>query len=470
MALVSVVGGWHQASVLAACLAELGHTVSGVWWDAQVVTRLSAGKAPVHEPGLEALLARHLASGRLRYTTDFGEALDGAELAYLAVDTPIASDDSPELGVVFECARRMRGALAGDLVLCVSAQVPVGTCARIAETLQSNAGGHRCVVAYVPEFLRLGTAIETFRQADRFVIGCDDVVAAELIASVYSPLGRPVVRMSVRSAEMAKHASNAFLATSISFINELSSLCEATGADVGDVARAMKLDRRIGPEAFLSPGLGFAGGTLGRDVRALQHLGLESGAETPLLDGVMSVNATRPRLIAARLRAVFGELRGRRVAVWGLTYKAGTSTLRRSVALEIVEELLANGVEVRAFDPIADFTEASELPDFAIASDAYDAAEGADAVVLLTAWPGLDAVDLSELRRRMRSAVLLDMGNHLEAEAVVGAGIDYLGVGKGASVQETLDRAEAMPVGGGGSQEPRAGRHRSQEESVVSGS
>lgn len=445
--MICVVGGWHQASVMTACLAELGHAVRGIWPDEEVITGLRAAKPPVHEPGLDALIARHLASGGLRYTTRFAEALDGADLAYLAIDTPIAADDSPELEVVFECARDIGRAVTVDaLVLCVSAQVPVGTCAEIAQVVETSSGGRRCAVAYVPEFLRLGAAIETFREADRFVIGCDDAQSADRIAAVYEPLGRPIVRMSVRSAEMAKHASNAFLAASISFINELSNLCEATGAAVDDVARAMKLDRRIGPHAFLSPGLGFAGGTLGRDVRALQQVGREQGMATGVLDAVMAVNAARPRLVVSRLRSVLGELRGTHVAVWGLTYKPGTSTLRRSVALEVVEELVAQGARVRAYDPIADLTEPERLPDFDVVDGPYDAADGADAVVLLTGWPGLGDMSLHELCVRMRTPLLLDTRNAFDAETVAAAGIRYLSVGRGAAVAPAVSAGSPAPV------------------------
>lgn len=456
--MICVVGGWHQASVMTACLAELGHSVCGVWPDHEVIAGLRAAEPPVHEPGLDALIARHVASGALQYTTSFAEALDGADLAYLAIDTPIAADDSPELEVVFDCARDIGRAMTTDgLMLCVSAQVPVGTCAELARAVETGSGGRRCTVAYVPEFLRLGAAIETFRVADRFVIGCDDARSADRIAAVYEPLGRPIVRMSVRSAEMAKHANNAFLAASVSFINELSNLCEATGANVDDVARAMKLDRRIGPHAFLSPGLGFAGGTLGRDVRALQHVGRGHGMGTGVLDAVMAVNSARPGLVVSRLRSALGELRGAHVAVWGLTYKPGTSTLRRSVALEVVADLVAHGARVRAFDPIADLTEPEKLPDFDVAEGPYDAAEGADAVVLLTGWPGLADMSLHELRGRMRTPLLLDTRNAFDAETVAAAGIRYLGVGRGA-IAPTVSAGTPAPVPTPGSARAGAAR------------
>lgn len=438
-----MVGGWHQAAVLAAGFAELGHAVTGVWWEAGVVAALSRGAAAVREPGLDELLRRGIDSGRLRFTTDFAQALAGAEVTYLALDTPVADDDSPQIEPVMDAASRVGRGLSNDLIVCVSAQVPVGTTERIG-MLIARESGRSCPVAYVPEFLRLGTALETFRQADRIVIGCDDAHAAEVVAGLYSPLGRPIVHMGVRSAEMAKHASNAFLAASVSFANELAALCESAGASVDDVTRAMKLDRRIGARAFLSAGMGFAGGTLGRDVRSLQHLGRDAGVATPMLDAVMTVNEGRAALVVARLRGVYGDVRGLRVGVWGLTYKAGTSTLRQSVALRVVEELTGAGAEVRAFDPWADFGGAEDVPDFALCESALDAAEGADAVVLLTEWPELAEVDPEELRRRMRRPLLLDTRNFLEPAALVAAGVTYVGIGRLVPAVEQ----GTVPVGG----------------------
>jgi UDPglucose 6-dehydrogenase len=304
----------------------------------------------------------------------------------------------------------------------------VGSCEAIGDLLGSGAPAWARAIACVPEFLRLGAAIETFMKADRIVIGCDNSAVAGRIAALYEPLGRPIAIMDVRSAEMAKHASNAWLAASISFINEIADLCEAAGARVDEVVRAMKLDRRIGPHAFLAPGLGFAGGTLGRDVRALQQVGDATATGTPFLDTVMGVNAARARLVVERLRR-HHRLPGMRVAVLGLTYKPGTSTLRRSVALEVIRELVAAGADVRACDPNADFTDAPDLPDFAMRADAYAAAEGADAVVLMTEWPALRDVDLNELGRRMRGDLLFDTRGFFDAAAVAAAGLTHFRIG-----------------------------------------
>lgn len=443
MARICVIGAWHQATVMAACFAELGHEVTGVWPDPALIASLESAHPPLYEPGLAQLMREQLAAGRLRYTPDFRVALRGAEFVFLAIDTPVAEDDSPETGVVIEMARRAAKALAGGVVLCVSAQVPVGTTERIAELMNEVVDDGSVVAAYVPEFLRLGTALETFRRADRIVIGCNDADVAQRIAALYTGLDLPIVITQVRSAEVAKHACNAFLATSISFINEVANLCESTGARIDDVSRIMKMDRRIGEHAFLSAGAGFAGGTLGRDVRALQQLGVATRQPTHLLDGVVRVNTERAAAVTARLERELGGLAGARIGILGLTYKPGTSTLRRSLALELIALLAARGADVRACDPLADFAEAPDLPDFAMCDDAKSAAEGADALVLMTGWPALRDLDLADIARRMRRPVLLDTRSFFEPDAVAQAGLVHLRMGHGQSRLE----AEALSAG-----------------------
>jgi UDPglucose 6-dehydrogenase len=431
VARICIGGLWHQGTVLAGCFAEMGHEVVGVSDDAAVVAALAEGRPPLHEPGLADLLAGQLRSSRLRFTTDWREAVAGADFVFLSLDTPVNDDDEPELDPLFETARAMGAAgRDADVLLCVTAQVPVGTTAALGAAVEAELAGGRCRVAYVPEFLRLGSALDSFRAADRFVIGADDASVAGAVAALYTPLGRPLAAMGIRSAEMTKHASNSFLATSISFINELADLCAELGADVTEVAAAMKLDRRIGPYAFLSPGLGFAGGTLGRDLRALQGLGREVARPTDLVDAVLAVNRGRPQLVRELLATLHGTLAGVRVAVLGLTYKPGTSTLRRSVALEVIAQLVAGGAAVRAYDPRADLTDLAVPPPFEPCPDAFTAADGADAVVVVTGWPEFLSLDLDALRSRVRRADLLDTQNLFDPASVAAAGWNYYGVGR----------------------------------------
>lgn len=440
MARICIVGDWHQAVVVGACLAARGQDVTGVAHDAASAHRLNAGEPPVHEPGLPALMREAIDDGRLRYTDSCADALEGADFVFLSMDTPVSESDAPVLDAVFDAADTIGRSLRRDIVLVVTAQVPVGT-SEVLRDRMAAASGRTVSVAYVPEFLRLGDAIRTFYQADRFIVGCDDEAVAARVAAIYAPLGRPVVRMGLRSAEMTKHACNAFLALSISFANEIADLCSAVGADVDAVTAGMKLDRRIGPDAFLSAGLGFAGGTLGRDLCALQQLAEARGLETPLVDAALDVNSARGGLVRRQLHDIYGALAGLTVAILGLTYKPGTSTMRRSIALEIIRELSAEGVYVQAFDPLATVEPGS--PAFTRMNSPRAAATGADATVLVTEWEGLDKVDFVALRSAMRRPVLLDMRNRLDPAAMERAGFEYYGVGRGRQTQPPA-KAEAV--------------------------
>ena len=441
MANICVVGLWHQASVVSACLADMGHQVCGVGDDEQAVASLNAARPPVHEPKLKAILRHNLRARRLKYTTDYREALHKAEFAYIAIDTPVGSDDESDLSSIFDAARHVGQTMSGALILIVSAQVPVGTCERISTVVREENPQAVFDMAYVPEFLRLGTAVDTFRCADRFVVGADDPAVAERIAALYRPLGRPIVITNLRTAEMAKHASNAFLATSISFINEIANLCDEVGADAPQVVQIMKLDRRIGKYAFLSPGLGFAGGTLGREIQALQKLGQQHECDTPVMDAVMTVNQARARLVGQRLQRIYNSLQGLQVGILGLTYKPGTSTLRRSIALDIIRNLVTQGASLRAFDPLARLDELADLPTFESCPDPYTAAQGADALVLVTEWKGIHDLDLPRLRAAMRRPVFIDTRNILDPAQMIQVGFVYSGIGRGISVKGAIHEA-----------------------------
>lgn len=435
MANICVIGLWHQASVLSACLADMGHQVRGVGDDEKVVATLSAGEPPVHEPKLKTIMRRNLRVERLSYTTDYREALGGAEFTYIAIDTSVGPDDESDLRTIFDAAQHVGQAMSGELILIISSQVPVGTCERIAAIVREENPAAVFDVAYVPEFLRLGTAVDTFRHADRFVVGADDPAVAQRIAALYRPLGRPIVITNLRTAEMAKHASNAFLATSISFINEMANLCDEVGADALQVAQIMKLDRRIGRYAFLSPGLGFAGGTLGREIRALQRLGQRHGCDTPMMDAVITVNQARAGLVGLRLQRIYDSLEGLQVGILGLTYKPGTSTLRRSIALDIIRDLVAQGASVKAFDPLARLDEVADLPPFEPCPDPYAAAQGSDALVLVTEWAGIHDLDMPRLRAAMRRPVFIDARNIFDPAEMIQLGFVYSGIGRGISLE-----------------------------------
>ncbi|HVS84899.1 MAG TPA: nucleotide sugar dehydrogenase [Gaiellaceae bacterium] len=419
MASICVTGIWHQGAVLSACLSELGHSVAGVCANAEEAHRLELGEPPVAEPLLGSLLEAGVAAGLLRFTDDLADGLAGTEFVFLSTDTAVRTDDSPDTEPLFTLARAIGEAATGPFVLCVTAQVPVGTTERLAAV-----AGHRLEgYAYVPEFLRLGTAVESFRNADRVVVGADDTTVRDRVARLYEELGRPIVPTDVRTAELAKHAANAFLATSISFANEIADIAGAFGADPFAVGEILRLDRRIGPHAYLTPGPGFAGGTLGRELRTLQQLAKERGLETRVADAVLAVNDGRAGRILDRLREGLGELAGKRVALHGLTYKPGTPTLRRAASLELAEALDRAGASVRGYDPLA--TAGVEPLAVEIVRDAYAAAKDADAVAVLNPWPD-GAVDMPRLRAAMRGNLLVDATGTIGRAPAAGAGFRYL--------------------------------------------
>ena len=429
MANICVTGIWHQGTVVSACLADLGNNVRGVC-DEKTATLLNAGQPPVHEPVLPEILQRNFKAGRLSYTTSYAEGLEGAEFVFISTDTPVDMNDDSDLSSIHAIAENIGQHVHNDIVLCVTAQVPIGTSEELAKVVHRLAPAHACAVAYVPEFLRLGIAVETFRQADRFVIGCNDPMVAKCVAALYQPLGRPILYTDIRSAEMAKHASNIFLATSISFINEIANLCEVLGANALEVAKIMKLDCRIGKNAFLSPGLGFAGGTLGREIRALQRMGLTNQIPTPLMDAAWQINAQRAQMVSRKLSILLGHLKNKQIGIWGLTYKAGTSTLRRAISLDIIRDLVGQGAEVKAFDPLANLSEENDLPPMEMCSDPYRAAKESDAIVLITEWTGMESLDLKRFRELMRGDVFLDTRNLFDPELMAEAGFRYLGIGR----------------------------------------
>jgi UDPglucose 6-dehydrogenase len=424
VASICLAGIWHQGAVLAACFADMGHDVRVVA-GSDVVAGLSSSRAPVREPLLPALLRRTLKSGRLRLFTDFADGLDGADFAYIALDVPVLDDDSPDLEPVYELAEQIGTSLRGDAVLCVTAQVPVGTTADLGRVVRDRAGSMLLDVAYVPEFLRVGDAVRSFRHADRIVIGAAPATAAR-VAALYRPLGRPLVLTDVLTAELAKHASNAFLATSISFINEIADISRHVGANVDEVAAIMKLDRRIGRHAFLDAGLGYGGGTLAREIRTLQRLGADNGVATTLADAVDAVNGDRPTLVRRALTDELGRLDGRRVTLLGLTYKPGTSTMRRAISLAVARDLAAQGADVVGFDPLANVREIDPALALDVRRDPHAAADGADALVLITQWDGLRTLDVPRLRSAMRGDLFLDTRGAVDRELMAAAGFRYV--------------------------------------------
>ncbi|MEZ5286838.1 MAG: nucleotide sugar dehydrogenase [Vicinamibacterales bacterium] len=408
---VAVLGLWHLGSVTAACTAAAGHTVTGWDPDTATVDRLAAGQPPVAEPGLADLIAAGMAGARLRFTHDARDAVSGADVIWITFDTPVDDDDVADVEFVLRHAETALAHASDGAVVVSSSQLPVGSVARLEQATETAVHGRRLSFACSPENLRLGKAIEVFTSPDRVVLGVRDDHARVRLAELFAPITDRLEWMSVESAEMTKHAVNAFLATSVAFINEIAALCERTGADAKEVERGLKTERRIGPLAYLGPGAAFAGGTLARDVVFLRALGREVDRPTRLMDGVETSNREH-RLWARRaLQAGLGALRGRTVAVWGLTYKPGTDTLRRSTAIELCLWLKEQGVHVRAHDPAA-----GPLPAELAASrcaSALDAARGANALVVATEWPEYRQVEPAALLDVMAGTLVLDPNRFL---------------------------------------------------------
>lgn len=425
---ITVIGLWHLGCVVSTALAHLGHNVVGTDFDSETVRRLQQGQPPIYEPDLTEMMARQTRDARLSFAGSCAEALAGADYVFITFDTPVDDNDQSDLGPIERALDTIARHARGQIEIVIMSQIPVGTCRRLAQRLRQQAPALRFHLAYQPENLRLGEALKAFLQADLIVVGAEDEAAASHVLELYQGIESPHVTMSWDSAEMVKHALNTFLATSISFVNELSNLAEVAGPDMRDVVRALRLDRRIGKHAFLSPGPGFSGGTLARDVQTLRGLGRQYGLPTPQLDATLAVNAGRLTGIVEKIRRLCGEGKGRRVGLLGLTYKPGTSTLRRSNSLALARLLLSEGSKVRAFDPQVREPQ-PETEGIEICSDPYEAAREADAVVVMTPWAEFKDLDFTRLSACMRRPVLLDPHNCLDDRKARTAGLRYCGTG-----------------------------------------
>lgn len=435
-----VAGIWHLGAVTSACFADLGYSVVGFDRDSERVAALNAGHPPLHEPGLEELLSKNLASGRLTYTTSLGDAAQTAAYVLFTFDTPVDDNDDVDLSELFDTATALAPTIEDGATIVVSSQVPVGTCERLLETVREvNHAARGVGIAYVPENLRLGQAIDRFLRPDMIVTGSNDSCTPAKVAELYAAIDAPKITVDLRTAEMTKHAINAYLATCISLANELANLCDMVGADALKVAEALRMDARVSPKAPLLPGSGFSGGTLARDVKILRQIGREHDYAPPFFDGVWEANQRQAGVPVRRLKEVLPDLNGLRVAVLGLTYKPGTSTLRRSAALEVIKTLISEGANVQAYDPKADPGELSHHEGFTVCSSVDDAVRDGDAMLLTTPWPEFKELDFARLGESMKSRVLVDAHNFLDGESLRKMGFTYLGTGWSARPSGTMN-------------------------------
>lgn len=425
---ICVQGLWHLGSVTAACLASVGHKVVGLDPEVATIASLKRGKAPLFEPGLDDLLQAGISRGNLTFSCDPAEALSGAEVLWVAFDTPVDDDDQADVAFVQNQIQVALPYLADGAVVLVSSQMPVGSIRKLEAFSSQHVPGKRLRFACSPENLRLGKALDVFLKPDRIVVGVRDSEMRFTLEKLLLPITDLLEWMSVESAEMTKHAINAFLATSVTFANEIAAICELVGADAKEVERGLKTEVRIGPKAYLSPGGPFAGGTLARDI---EFLGKESHAHhlsTPLLSAVRPSNDEHKNWVRRKLQQQFGALSGVAVAIWGLTYKPGTDTLRRSLAVELCEWLLDQGATVSVFDPTV-----KQLPErwagkVSHCPTALDAVAEAQALVIGTEWPEFKPL-ASELASKVQpSLVVVDANRHLQAK-LLPTSFNYLAVG-----------------------------------------
>jgi UDPglucose 6-dehydrogenase len=428
---ICIVGIWHQGAVASACLADAGYTVIGVDQDQTRVDDLNRGRAPLFEPGLDELLKSGLQSGRLSFTTNIAEGLNASRNVFMMFDTPVDENDDVDLTEIFATSREIAPHLSPDSLILVTAQVPIGSCELIEETIRKSNPQADFMIAYSPENLRLGEAIVRFKTPPLPVIGSDHQEALKRLELLFAPLHSSWMRVNLRTAEMIKHGLNAFLAVSICFANELGNLCDELGADAQQIAAALRLEPRIGSKAMLFPGLGFSGGTLARDMKTLQRLGDSLGYETYLIDGAWKTNVRQNQLVVSKLRKILGPLDGLKIGVLGLTYKPNTSTLRRSASIEIIREMVSQNASVRACDPKADREELKAHLEFQVCEDAYAVAENCDALVLITPWPEFKDLDFKRLRSVMKRPLIFDTQNLLDPSRMSESGFTYLGIGRG---------------------------------------
>ncbi len=430
---IAVIGTGYVGLVSGACFAEFGVDVTCVDVDADKIEKLKNGVIPIYEPGLDQLVEKNVKAGRLHFTTDLGTAVSGAEVVFLAVGTPPKEDGSPDMSYYQQAALDVAKAMNGYKVLVTKSTVPVGTGKWLRDFVSANLEtATEFGVASNPEFLREGAAIEDFMRPDRVVIGSNEQRAIEVMKELYRPLyliETPIVITSLEAAELIKYAANAFLATKITFINEIANLCDAIGCDVHDVARGMGMDNRIGRK-FLHPGPGYGGSCFPKDTRALTTVADQFGVETRIVDAVILANDLQRQAMIPKIEKLVGDLNGKQIGVLGLSFKPETDDMRESPAIEIVHGMIERGASVRAFDPVAMEESRHFINGVEYAADEYDAIKDADAMVIVTEWNQFRALDMDRVKSLLRSPKIADLRNVYEPEDMRELGFEYVGVGR----------------------------------------
>ncbi len=429
---IAMIGSGYVGLVSGACLSEFGHTVICVDKDEKKIAALQAGGIPIFEPGLDEVVAASVKAGRLSFDTDLGRAVAGADAVFIGVGTPSRRGDGhADLSYVFAAAEEIARALTGYAVVVTKSTVPVGTSRKVEEIIKQARPDAEFDMASNPEFLREGSAIEDFRRPDRVVVGCDTDRARDVMREIYRPLylsETPIVFTTRESSELIKYAANAFLAVKITFINEMADICEKVGGDVQDVARGMGLDGRIGNK-FLHAGPGYGGSCFPKDTLALVQTAQSIGAPTRIVEAVVAVNDRRKQDMAKKIETAFGGVKGKTIAVLGLTFKPNTDDMRDAPSLVILPYLQAAGATIRAYDPEG-CKEAAKHMQLDYRKDAYDALDGADGVVILTEWNEFRALDLPRVKAALKQPLMVDLRNIYRPAQMAEAGFRYISVGR----------------------------------------
>jgi UDPglucose 6-dehydrogenase len=430
---ITVIGTGYVGLVTGACFAEFGVEVTCVDVDKNKIENLKKGIIPIYEPGLDNIVEKNSKAGRLHFTTDIKSAVEQALVVFLAVGTPPKADGSPDMSFYQQAAKDIAEAMNGYKVLVTKSTVPVGTGKWLREFVsnqqktKTNFG-----VASNPEFLREGAAIDDFMRPDRVVIGSNEEDAIAIMKDLYRPLyliETPVVITSLEAAELIKYAANAFLATKITFINEIANLCDAIGCDVHDVARGMGMDNRIGRK-FLHPGPGYGGSCFPKDTRALTTVADQFGVETLIVDAVVEANERQRQAMIPKIEKLVGDFKGKQIGVLGLSFKPETDDMREAPAIDIIRAMQERGARVKAFDPVAMEEAKHSLPDVEFANDEYEVIEGADALVIITEWNQFRALDMEKVKSLLKSPKIADLRNIYEPEDMRELGFEYIGVGR----------------------------------------
>lgn len=430
---IAVIGTGYVGLVTGACFAEFGVEVTCVDVDKEKIDKLNQGIIPIYEPGLDQIVEKNSKAGRLHFTTDIKSAVEQALVIFLAVGTPPKEDGSPDMSFYQSAAKDIAEAMNGYKVLVTKSTVPVGTGKWLREFVaehqknKTNFG-----VASNPEFLREGAAIDDFMRPDRVVVGSNEPDAIAIMRDLYRPLyliETPIVITSLEAAELIKYAANAFLATKITFINEIANLCDAIGCDVHDVAKGMGMDNRIGRK-FLHPGPGYGGSCFPKDTRAFTKVGDKYNVETSVVDAVIKANEFQRQAMIPKIEKLVGDLKGKQIGVLGLSFKPETDDMRESPATDIIKEMQSRGAKVRAFDPVAMEEAKHSLADIEYASDEYDAIKDADALVIVTEWNQFRALDMEKVKQLLKSPKIADLRNIYEPKDMRELGFEYVGVGR----------------------------------------